>query len=120
MMRPNRVAHRRVLVIDDNPAIHEDVRKILAPPAADAKELAESEAILFGDSADAAATTIPEVEFHIDSAFQGGDGIALVGRARKEHQPYALAFVDARMPPGLDGLETIARLWETDPDILIV
>jgi signal transduction histidine kinase len=38
----------------------------------------------------------------------------------KEGRPYAVAFVDIRMPPGLDGVETAARLWEEDPDVQVV
>jgi EAL domain-containing protein (putative c-di-GMP-specific phosphodiesterase class I)/DNA-binding NarL/FixJ family response regulator len=109
---------RRVLVIDDNPAIHEDVRKILMPALAGASELAASEVVLFGDAGGAPKVSAPV--FHIDSAYQGQEGIALVERARDAHQPYAVAFVDARMPPGLDGIETISRLWEEDPDLLVV
>jgi EAL domain-containing protein (putative c-di-GMP-specific phosphodiesterase class I)/DNA-binding NarL/FixJ family response regulator len=120
MTRQSRTARRRVLVIDDNPAIHEDVRKILAPQPAEIGELAASEALLFGDRGEADAVTAPDLEYQIDSAFQGEDGVALAERARREHRPYAITFVDARMPPGLDGIETIARLWEKDPDIQVV
>ena len=31
-----------------------------------------------------------------------------------------MAFVDVRMPPGWDGVETIARIWEVDPELQIV
>ena len=31
-----------------------------------------------------------------------------------------MAFVDVRMPPGWDGVETITRIWEVDPDLQIV
>jgi EAL domain-containing protein (putative c-di-GMP-specific phosphodiesterase class I) len=44
----------------------------------------------------------------------------MVRRALEDGRSYALAFVDARMPPGWDGVETIARLWEQDPDVLVV
>ena len=29
-------------------------------------------------------------------------------------------YVDIRMPPGCDGIETIRKLWEIDPDLLVV
>src|SRR6202453_2333757 len=35
-------------------------------------------------------------------------------------QPYAMTFVDMRMPPGWDGLKTIGELWNADPDIQVV
>jgi diguanylate cyclase (GGDEF)-like protein len=31
-----------------------------------------------------------------------------------------MAFVDMRMPPGWDGLETIEHLWAADPDVQVV
>jgi EAL domain-containing protein (putative c-di-GMP-specific phosphodiesterase class I)/DNA-binding NarL/FixJ family response regulator len=108
--------NRRVLVIDDNHAIHEDFRKILCRESKGANSLAEAEAQIFGD-------VVPEASaehFQIDSAFQGEEGCAMVRRALDARQPYAVAFVDIRMPPGWDGVETAARIWEIDPDIQIV
>jgi EAL domain-containing protein (putative c-di-GMP-specific phosphodiesterase class I)/DNA-binding NarL/FixJ family response regulator len=110
-------ANRRVLVIDDNPAIHEDMRKILGPGLVNSTQVTESEAAVFGD---AARNTAALPVFQVASASQGEEGVAMVRHARDRDQPYAVAFVDARMPPGWDGLETITRLWEQDPDVFIV
>ena len=40
--------------------------------------------------------------------------------ALERGQPYAMAFVDMRMPPGWDGLKTIEELWKVDPDVQVV
>ena len=108
---------RRILIIDDNPAIHEDFRKILNPAFSDiAAELDEAEASLFGDS-----PSVPHsAEFQIDSAFQGQEGLEKVRAAAAEGRPYAVAFVDVRMPPGWDGIETIANIWREFPDLQVV
>ncbi len=58
--------------------------------------------------------------FEIDSAAQGREALELVQRSGREGRPYALAFVDIRMPPGWGGIETIERLWGEDPDLQIV
>ena len=58
--------------------------------------------------------------FELDSAYQGQDGLEMVKRALAEERPYAMAFVDVRMPPGWDGVETISRIWEVDPDLQVV
>jgi CheY-like chemotaxis protein len=110
--------NRRILVIDDNPAIHEDFRKILerGPPGNAA--LAHSESALFGASSELVPP--PRPQFRVDFASQGAEGAALVGRACSQGQPYALAFVDMRMPPGWDGIETAARIWELDAATQIV
>jgi PAS domain-containing protein len=65
-------------------------------------------------------TTATGITFEIDSAFQGQEGLECVLRAQAEGRPYALAFVDVRMPPGWDGVETIGHLWQADPDLQIV
>jgi CheY-like chemotaxis protein len=108
--------NRRILVIDDNRAIHDDFRKIFEPGLASAQPLAESGIALFGDS----TVSIPRPLFQVDFAFQGTEGAALVERARAENEPYAMAFVDMRMPPGWDGMETTLRIWELDPRVQIV
>ncbi len=108
--------NRRILVIDDNPAIHEDFRKILAPRILTDSAVEESEALVFGESAK--TTEVPH--FELDSAYQGQEGLALVAKALAEHRPYAMAFVDVRMPPGWDGNETTQRIWRIDPDLQIV
>ena len=106
----------RILVIDDNPAIHNDIRKILARPEPNASSLEDAETLLFGQ----AAEEDKRIFFDIDSAFQGQEGLELVKRALEAKNPYALAFVDVRMPPGWDGIETISRIWEVYPELQVV
>jgi two-component system NtrC family sensor kinase len=106
-------SNRRVLVVDDNAAIHEDFRKVLAAPGDSG--LAAMEAALFATDARVASAV-----FEIDSVYQGHEAVELVTASRAAGAPYALAFVDMRMPPGWDGLETIERIWAVDPDIQIV
>ena len=111
-------ANRRILIIDDNAAIHLDFRKVLGTQAEHSAQAALDvlEANLFGG--DKAAAVRPN--FEIDSAHQGQEGVAMVHQALVEGRPYAMAFVDMRMPPGWDGLKTIERLWATDPDVQVV
>jgi PAS domain S-box-containing protein len=111
-------AANRILVIDDNPAIHEDFRKILAPPTASDATLREAEQLLFGQHG--AAGAFPMVAYQIDSASQGQEGLQMVEQAASEGRPYALAFVDVRMPPGWDGIETVARIWKKHPELPVV
>ncbi len=106
----------RILVIDDQQSIHDDFRKIIESKHDDG-ELSAAAAALFGEAE--ACEEQPE-PFTIDSAHQGQQGLAMVQQAVSEKQPYPLAFVDVRMPPGWDGVETIRRIWAVDPEILIV
>ena len=109
--------NHRVLIIDDNEAIHDDFRKILGTTQ-ESSELDDLEAHLFGEPSDN-ATTESKITFDLSFATQGQDGYEMVVRSIEEEKPYALAFVDMRMPPGWDGLETIERLWKVDPKLHI-
>ena len=107
---------RRVLIVDDNRAIHEDFLKILGGSADNSSELLAAERLLLGE----AAALPPRPTFEIDTALQGEEGVARVRQALKDDRPYAMAFIDMRMPPGWDGLETIQHLWELDPHVQVV
>jgi diguanylate cyclase len=108
----------RVLLIDDNVSIHGDFRKVLSSGPEDSAQetLAQLEADLFGEQKRAPARP----NFQVDSAYQGKDGVAMAGAALERGEPYAMAFVDMRMPPGWDGLKTIEELWKVDPDVHVV
>lgn len=108
--------NRRVLVIDDNEAIQADFRKILTPVATVSDDLLAAEAELFGDD----VTRHERVTFELDTASQGQEGLAKVRAAAAADRPYAMAFVDMRMPPGWDGLETIEHIWAEFPEIEMV
>jgi len=105
----------RLLIIDDNRSIHDDFHKILDQRDADVA-LAEAETAFLGE----AALFTPRITYDIDDAFQGQEGLELVVKALHERRPYDVAFVDMRMPPGWDGVETIERLWERDAALQIV
>jgi signal transduction histidine kinase/AmiR/NasT family two-component response regulator len=107
--------NRRILVIDDNPAIHEDFKKILSRKP-ESHDLAADDAVMFGKT----DQKLELPEFEIDSAFQGREGLELIEKSLREGRPYAMAFVDVRMPPGWDGIETTAQIWQKYPDLQVV
>lgn len=108
----------RILIIDDNPAIHKDFIKILTV-SKQSDELSDLDKKLFGSrGSDVNVISLPK--FQIDTANQGEEGVIRIKQAIEEKRPYALAFVDIRMPPGWDGIETIKHIWKLDQDIQIV
>ena len=111
-LKPN----HRILIVDDNTSIHADFRNILCPDNSGEAAMDEMEAVLFDEDKRPAE----QISFELDSAYQGREGLEMVKRALAENRPYALAFVDMRMPPGWDGVETIVRIWEVDPELQIV
>ncbi|TWU35881.1 response regulator [Novipirellula artificiosorum] len=104
----------RILLVDDNRSIHEDFRKILLPR--ECGPVSEDEEALFGK----AEPSGPAVRFEVTSAYQGKDGFELVQKSIQQKQPYAMAFVDIRMPPGWDGVKTLEHIQTVDEDIQFV
>jgi two-component system, NtrC family, sensor kinase len=103
----------KILVVDDNPAIHGDFSKVLVGESRPTDFDALGSA-LFGDTPES------ESSFSIDSAFQGEQAIQMVRDAMAIHNPYRLAFVDVRIPPGIDGVQTIQQLVKIDPHLQCV
>ncbi len=109
--------HRRILIADDLPAIHEDYRKILAPDGASRAPFAGL------DASFAPELIVPGpsgIAFDLAFVLQGEEAVAAAVASRREGRPYALVFLDVRMPPGIDGVETARRLRDADPELQIV
>ncbi|MBC8999013.1 EAL domain-containing protein [Pseudomonas sp. N40(2020)] len=114
MNLPPALVNRRVLIVDDSPAIHGDFAKILCPATPADDGLGETESLLFGTP-----SAVRTPHFELDSAFQGREALDKLKAALADNRPYAMAFIDMRMPPGWDGLETIERLWQVDPKLQV-
>jgi CheY-like chemotaxis protein len=114
-MNPSR---KRILIIDDSEAIHQDFRRILSPeePMRNS-ELDRMADLIFGAKPSGERA---EQEFEVDSAFQGQEGLAKVEAALASGRPYALIFLDYRMPPGWSGVETLRRLRKVAPSLPVV
>lgn len=105
----------RILIVDDNRAIHDDYYRILDPDERGDEELDELDRELFG-----ASERIAGAQFELSSAFQGEEAVERVRAAREADAPYAVAFVDVRMPPGMDGIEAATRMLDDDPELCVV
>lgn len=107
-------ARGNILIVDDNQSVFEAFQKILASSAPDPR-LAAMEEALFGSAASAPAAT-----FRLAYAAQGMEAIEKLEAEKRNGSSFAVAFVDVRMPPGIDGIETAQRLWAIDEDLEIV
>ena len=107
----------RILIVDDNTAIHIAFADILGPKKESGSgpldDLMDS---IFGDETPDVAKAPPEeaVEYILESAYQGDEAVDMVRKSIREEFCYSLIFMDVRMPPGIDGLETIQKIWEVD------
>ena len=112
-MKPAEPTNRRVLIVDDQPDIHVDFREMLGPdPVASA--LGDLEDAFGGEP----AAFLPA--FELLHASGGEEACNLLRDARGSGRRIAVAFVDIRMPPGIDGVETTRRMRRIDSDIEIV
>lgn len=107
------------MIIDDNQSIHNDYRKILDTEKRPHRQN-DAMATFFGESEIESEPTSNLMSIEVDSALQGQRGLQMVEQAIAEGHPYSLAFVDIRMPPGWDGLKTVAEIWKVAPDLQIV
>ncbi len=112
----------RVLLIDDEAAIHDAYRRSFEARQAehDQADLAALSRELFGGTDDAAPSLPSTAEFELVHATQGLDGLRCVADALASGNPFQAAFIDIRMPPGIDGKETAKRIREIDPAINLV
>ncbi|MBI2481770.1 MAG: hypothetical protein HYV60_24940 [Planctomycetia bacterium] len=113
---PTDIGASRILIIDDNESIHADFRKVLDAGKSESATLNNAKAAFFGVPAEDASRPT----YDIDSAHQGELGHSMIAKAVEENRPYAVAFVDMRMPPGWDGVETIEHIWQVDDTIQVV
>lgn len=111
---PLHVNHR-ILIVDDNTTIHEDFRKILSPTDFGEADLNMIESAVFGDT----QTSRAMPEFELAFAAQGDGAVKLAEMGLQQGRPFALALVDVRMPPGMDGISTIKSLWKIQPDLQV-
>ena len=116
--------NHRILIVDDNSEIHRDFNKVLgSSKIKEHRRLAKLKQGLFSEvvndlSGDSDSKELPT--YTVDSAYQGAEALEMVIKAAEEGHPYALIFVDSRMPPGWDGIETIKRIWQHSPEIEMV
>lgn len=128
MFDKNETDKLRILVIDDNPSIHEDFRKILVSDINVQNDaLTKLDDKIFSDDSDTRDAKLAtenvsqeSTRFDVEFAIQGQEGLELVKKSVEINKPFSLMFVDIRMPPGWDGIETIQKIWKVDPWIQTV
>lgn len=118
----NTIANTRILVIDDEEMVRDNIEEILVPRKFQQgnASIDEASSILFDTPQEVLTprnNTIPD--FVVDKASNGMEGVEMVKKAIVEGQPYAVIFLDMRMP-GWDGLETAVHIREFDSKAEII
>ena len=113
-MKSNQSWNYRVLVVDDQEEIHNDFEEMLSTGST-------------GRATDELASTfVPDTgeqflpRFELAHAVSGDEALEMVRAGRESKRPFAMAYVDVRMPPGADGIETVRRIRKFEPDMEIV
>ena len=115
-------ANNRILIVDDQPELHDDFVEMLVSGGGEwaSDDLARA----FGGAADAKASAPHDdavlPAFELSHAYNGLEACEQIEESWRDERPFALAFVDLRMPPGMDGMEAIERIRRTDRDVEIV
>ena len=106
--------NRRVLIVDDQKEIHDDFAEMLTPRLVETTT--DELAAAFTPRED--KVFLPE--FELLHATSGEEAYAVIQSGKESNRPIAVAFVDIRMPPGIDGIETIRQVRKIDRDIEII
>ena len=111
-----RAEHRnaRVLIVDDQEEIHADFRELLKPGFMKLSTDALATAFLPKDE------EVFQPEFDLQFARSGEEALDIVVSQKGRNCPFAVAYVDIRMPPGIDGIETIRRIRAVDEEVEVV
>ncbi len=109
--------NRRILLVDDEPKILDELQKILSPDEVIKQELQELENRLFGP---AAHSSPAKQTYEVDCCRQADDAVEAVRRGLANGRPFAVVFMDIRMPPGPDGVWAAEQIRRVDPNVQIV
>jgi diguanylate cyclase (GGDEF)-like protein len=113
------IATNRILVVDDEPMLIDEYLRCLGDdyePDSATSTLTELENVLFGDETDERGAA----KFDVETQSQGEAAVESVRKAIDAGTPFSIVFLDIRMPPGIDGIETARRIRAIDPRVNIV
>ena len=118
-MLTDETSTNRVLVVDDDTLLIEEYQKCLGSdfdPDVGTETLGDLEKVLFGEETDEKGAA----RFDVQCRVQGEAAVEAVREAVKVGSPFAIVFLDIRMPPGIDGIEAARQIRQLDPNVNIV
>ena len=107
----------RVLIVDDEAGIHSDFKDMLNPNRTQTltDQLAET---LLDEGSENKISFLPD--FELLHAPSGEEAYDIICAGKASNRPIAVAYIDVRMPPGIDGVEAIRRIRQIEKDIELV
>ncbi len=110
----------RVLAIDDEPEVCKLYHDILYRNDEFQGQVASLELLTGASVADRTDAMDSALVFDLDTVLSGEEGLEKVEAAKASSTPYAVIYLDMRMPGGWDGLETAKQIRKVDPLVRII
>ena len=107
----------RVLIVDDEVGIHHDFKDMLNPNSTQTLTDQLAESLLDEDSGNK-TSFLPN--FELLHATSGEEAYDIICTGKASNRPIAVAYIDVRMPPGIDGVEAIRRIRQIEKEIELV
>lgn len=112
-----------ILIVDDNRDIHEIIKDFFDLINENEEDLKMNDMgqELFGQEGEKSGSIFSGKKFNFVSCFQGEDAVHKVEESINDHgKKFAIAFMDIRMPPGIDGIQTTEKIWKIDPQLPVL
>ena len=119
MKKKKSTVANRILVCDDDQSLIDEYLRCLGEEFDSdqhASTLSDLEKVLFGEETNESGA----VKFDVVARDQGEAAVEAVQDAVTNNAPFAIVFIDIRMPPGIDGIEAAKHIRKIDPDVNIV
>ena len=111
-------ANLSVLIVDDQTEIHHDFQEMLTNPPRRLTPEGDLDAPFFSEVL--VDTYALPLDFNLVHATSGEQACEIVAQSRRRGEPIAVAYIDLRMAPGIDGIETVQRVRRLDREIEVV
>lgn len=117
VVRPQPETNKRILVVDDEPAIAEGIKALLSPGGENVVPFRRS-----SRSAPQApnAAPMPNDKYEITVVNNPADALAAVKKSLAEGKPFAMGFFDVLLGADIDGIELVKQVQNLDPDVYAV
>jgi predicted signal transduction protein with EAL and GGDEF domain len=114
---------RRILIVDDQQEIHDTFGRIFGEERANDSALDDFESRFLeegGDDQADGAEDVSTIQYSLEHVNSGERAVEAVQESVDAKLEYSVAFVDMRMPMGMDGMETAEQLWKIDPSLHVI
>lgn len=114
---------RRILIVDDQQEIHDTFDRIFGEERTDDAALDDFESRFLEEEDgehEEVCIDMSEIQYELEHVNSGERALEAVQESVERKEEYSVAFVDMRMPTGMDGMETAEQLWRIDPNLHVI